>query len=476
MLLYSFTSERANAASINRIPDMADVIIDPDSVLENLSFPSSPLSTPAAVTPEHKIEVQKLQVEVEKPKVDIVATAEVDTTDDDDLTKLENFYEVDSLVLQGNPFFIDLVYSDDNTQFDWDMLQDFHTLIHGPKATIQDKIKPKELSSPEEMVAQLRKKTKLDIAKYSTHLFAFHQDQLPDPKSVEQIILTGKPVKKIKFDEEDYIYHKQKKLSLDGISGPLWCHKATAMGQFSGTMISDNWYQGGNSALAFLSVVNGKLIYDDRKLVQWENTGEWRMGFNWTDIQTGKVNDDVLKLNSKFGVKVKNDYFVTGSMDFSTQFFNSFKDNSSEKKTAFFSPVRFNMAVGLDYKYKKLISVLVSPVSYKFIYIDDPSVNPHQFGIETGNHVLSEIGSAIKVTNSYSPTKEIQFDSRFTMYTNYKKVEVDWELVCNLIVNRFISTRIMLNPRFDNTIISDNGKSPELQFKGLMSVGFMHKF
>ena len=465
------------AAQKDSITVMDVEVLDPDSVLENLKKPHT--SPPAVVKPSVQLKVPTPSVSIPQtlPTKDTLVTTKLKAENDGEMSDSENFYEIDSLVLQGNPFFIDMVYSDDNTQFDWNMLNDFHTLFHGQKNSMLNNKAIFLTPTPEEMVENLRKTTKRHLVKKATHLFVFNKDQLPNPNMVEEIILTGKRVERITFDDPDYIIHRSKNIKLEGIKSPVWYHKASALSQFSGTMISDNWHQGGNSTLAFLSLVNGKLIYDDKKLVQWENTGEWRMGFNWTDIQTGKVNDDVLKINSKFGVKVKNEYYITGSMDLSTQFFDIFKDSkNTDKKTAFFSPFRFNMALGLDYKHKKIISLLVSPISYKFIYVNDPKVNPNQFGIKTGENVLSEFGSAVRITNSYSPVKEIQLDSRFSLYTNYKQVEVDWELVCNLIVNRFISTRIMLNPRFDNTIITEAGKKPELQFKGLMSVGFLHKF
>jgi len=51
-------------------------------------------------------------------------------------------------------------------------------------------------------------------------------------------------------------------------------------------------------------------------------------------------------------------------------------------------------------------------------------------------------------------------------------VEIDWEIVSNFTINRFLSTRLTLNPRYDNTII---GQKAYLQFKELLSFGFSYK-
>ena len=165
----------------------------------------------------------------------------------------------------------------------------------------------------------------------------------------------------------------------------------------------------------------------------------------------------------------------SGSVDFSTQFFNSYKGlNSTDLKASFLTPVRLNVGVGFDYKYKKIFSLLLSPVSYKYIFVNDTvRMNQNMFGIQKGMNYLSEIGSSFKAVVSYPLTRDIQLDSKLSFYTNYEKVEIDWEIVCNMTINRFLSTRISVNPRYDNTVI---GEKAGIQFKQLLSVGFSHKF
>ena len=189
------------------------------------------------------------------------------------------------------------------------------------------------------------------------------------------------------------------------------------------------------------------------------------------------TNDDVLKINSKLGIKAAGNWFVSGSVDFSTQLFNSYKGiNSTIMKTSFLTPVRLIIGIGLDYKYQKLFSLMLSPVSYKYIHLNNINVDPNLFGVKTGEKVLTELGSSFKAILCYAPTHEIQFDSKFSFYTNYQKVEIDWEMVCNLTINRFLSTRISFNPRYDNTVIMAQGEHANIQFKQLLSVGFSHKF
>ena len=120
---------------------------------------------------------------------------------------------------------------------------------------------------------------------------------------------------------------------------------------------------------------------------------------------------------------------------------------------------------------------MLAPVSYKYIYVrNSKEVDPNLFGIVSGESVLSEIGSSLNSTLSYPITSEIQIDSKFNFYTNYQTVQVDWELVCNMTINRFMSTRISFNPRYDNSVILAAGETAKWQLKQLLSVGFSHKF
>jgi hypothetical protein len=134
------------------------------------------------------------------------------------------------------------------------------------------------------------------------------------------------------------------------------------------------------------------------------------------------------------------------------------------------------MGVGLDYKYKKLFSLMVSPVSYRLIYVNDTvNINKKSFGILPGDKVLSQIGSSFRGEFSYSPSREIQINSRLLFYTHYEKIEVDWEVVGNFTINRYMSTRLSLNPRYDNTVILSGGEKAKLQFKQLLTFGLSYK-
>ncbi|MDD3321794.1 MAG: DUF3078 domain-containing protein [Paludibacter sp.] len=389
---------------------------------------------------------------------------------------------VDTLVLLNNPFFINLVFTGIKLDFNWKKA-DLKTLYYGnePKTIADISFKTPQLKKEDEVIYDLRNKARNEISRTAANLYSTTFDQLPNPESNKNNYIKGLNLDKIIFVEKDMVNPYDSKINIIKEKVSPWSKKAQGMVQFSQNLVSGNWYQGGNSNMAVLGVLTGQMNYDNKKNIQFENNAEWRMGFYFVDDSTAlrpvNTNNDILKVNSKLGFKINGNWFYSGSIDFSTQFLNNYQAvNSEVLKASFLTPVRLNVGIGLDYKYKKIFSLALSPLSYKYIYVNDTThVNQNLFGVKKDENKLSEVGSAFKATLSYSPVREIQIDSKLSFFTNYEKVEVDWEIVGTFVVNRFLSTRLSINPRYDNTVIMTNGEKARIQFKELLSFGFSYK-
>ncbi|MFT3751581.1 MAG: DUF3078 domain-containing protein [Paludibacter sp.] len=456
-------------------------VIDPDSLLNAAANETSQPTRPAPSKKTNKVVNTKVLIENFEKRVseNAVRYYKIPT----EIVPVK----IDSMLLECNPFFIELVFMGYPKNFKYDLKPDFHELYYGTKPVKLDEnyiISPK-YETAEQIITGLRAEARNEISRKAADVYIMSYDELPDPNGTKSHLIVGKPIKDIKFVDDDQLanaanrkmYVKKEQL------GP-WSKKANSLLQFSQNLASDNWYQGGTSTMSVLGLLTGQLNYDNKKNVQWENYGEWRMGFysvfnDTTALRALNINDDIFKINSKLGIKAGGNFFYSGSVDFSTQFFKNYKSVSSTGlKSTFLTPVRLNIGMGLDYKYKKLFSLMVSPVAYKYIYIEetDPKkINPNMFGIKTGENHLSEIGSSFKAQCSYSPFRELQVDSRLNFYTNYEKVEIDWEIVGNFSINRHLSTRLSLNPRYDNTVILAKGDKAKIQFKELLSFGFSYK-
>ena len=258
-----------------------------------------------------------------------------------------------------------------------------------------------------------------------------------------------------------------------------WRREATIMAQITQNYVTDNWYQGGSSSFAGLGIAKGQVSYI-RERFSWENTGEWRIGGSTVSADSlHKVNttDDLFRIYSKANLRIVSKLFTSLSAELETRLLPTYKSNSMELKSAPFSPFRFNAAFGIDYKPVKGLSISVSPVSYKVIHImDTVRVNPTDFGLDEHQRTQHNIGSSMRVEYVWKPVREVNIESKFYLYTNYQNVEVDLELNCDFIINRFLSARLMLHPRYDSTVIKEGDTKAKMQFRELLSIGFSHRF
>lgn len=324
-------------------------------------------------------------------------------------------------------------------------------------------------------IENLRANLQNQISKEHADWYTATLDQLPNTNTFLQRRISSKPIGNVAITGH-LPKPEERKIEVGNINKMYWQKSATALFQFTQNYISGNWYQGGNSNMALLSILKGTLNYDNLKNIQWENSLEWRAGFNSVEgdtLRKAATNDDNLKLNSKFGIKASGNWYYSLSGEFSTTLFDNYKAVNSKIMTArLFTPVRTNISLGLDYKYKKVFSLLLAPISYKYIYVNDTvHVNPNLFGIVTGENHLSQLGSSFQSELTYTLIPNWTINSKLTFYTNYTKVEIDWETINNFTFNRYISARFSLHPRYDNTIILKAGQKNKIQFKQLLSIG-----
>ena len=258
-----------------------------------------------------------------------------------------------------------------------------------------------------------------------------------------------------------------------------WRKEGTLMLQVTQSYVTDNWYQGGSSSFAALGIAKGQIGYFTERFT-WENTGEWRAGGSTVSADSlHKVNttDDLLRLYSKANLRIVPKLFTSVSTEIETRLLPTYKSNSVQLKSAPFSPFRFNAAVGIDYKPVKGLSVAFSPVSYKVIHIADTArVLSTDYGLEPGQQTQHNLGSSVRIEYLWKPVREVALESKFYFYTNYHHVEVDLEVNCDFIINRFLSARVMLHPRYDSSVVMSGEDHARIQFRELISVGFAHKF
>ncbi len=303
-------------------------------------------------------------------------------------------------------------------------------------------------------------------------LKAINKDIVFLPPSVARLAIEKSWIKDEEQDREDVL------IAIRDYRSP-WRKGASVMLQMTQNYVSPNWYQGGNTSFAMLGIAQGYINYQSDKFT-WQNTGEWRGGFSTISGDTcHKVNttEDYFRLYTKAGYEIYKEMHTILSAEYMMNLLPTYCENSYNLKTAFASPIRLNLAVGLDFRPVQGLSVVINPLAYKMVYVGDTThTNPNDFGVEKGKNILNEAGSSVRVDYLWKPVREFLLDTRFYMYTNYSRVEIDLEVNANFIINRFLSARVTLHPRYDNTIILEGDEKAKVQFKEFLSIGFSHQF
>jgi hypothetical protein len=137
------------------------------------------------------------------------------------------------------------------------------------------------------------------------------------------------------------------------------------------------------------------------------------------------------------------------------------------------------MGVGVDCKPVKGLNINFSPATYKLVYANINDINRidvSEFGLAQDQKLLQEVGSSLRVEWNWKPLREIKVETKFYFFTNYKQIETDLEIDVDFIINRYMSAKLLIHPRYDGTIENVTDEPSKIQFKELISVGFAHTF
>ena len=303
-------------------------------------------------------------------------------------------------------------------------------------------------------------------------LQAFREDigVEPSPKTSVLSLFRPDPIEK-SVGEAEVVIHKPN----------FWITGGNGSLQLTQNYISDNWHKGGDSNKSMLGYLQLFANYNDKEKVQFENMFEAKVGFITNDADTMhsyKMNTDLLRLYSKLGIQAAHNWYYTVSGEFNTQFFRNYKTNSNEVQSAFMAPANFILSVGMDYKKKNKnmnLSVFISPLAYNLRYVGTDKVNETKFGLDEGKSTLHDFGSKIQTTLSWKVIPSVVLDSRLYCFTNYDKVEAEWENTINFVLNRYLSTKLFVHARFDDSAKRVDDHS-YFQLQELLSFGINYKW
>lgn len=262
---------------------------------------------------------------------------------------------------------------------------------------------------------------------------------------------------------------------------------------FSNTGFSTYWQGGGINSITVIGLLNLFASYEQDKL-SWDNTLDLAFGNSRLGDQPFLKADDRIDLNSKFGYKLSEKTSLSSLLNFRTQFApgfvfanNDFENGEMISKA--FAPAFINLGAGVDYKPSKAFSLYYAPVNGKITVVTVDSLRtrymPEEFADQSTRF---ELGSFLKVQYRKQIVENVTFQTKADFFTNYLhkfgNIDVNWENLINMQVNKFLVVSIFSHVIYDDDIRFDLvddagniiGKGPRTQFKRTLGVGFTYAF
>ncbi|MDE5998227.1 MAG: DUF3078 domain-containing protein [Muribaculaceae bacterium] len=266
-----------------------------------------------------------------------------------------------------------------------------------------------------------------------------------------------------------------------------WLHKFNTGLQFSQAYVSKNWYQGGNNYLQLLYNfywdVQLNPTYHPNQI--FESTVSYKLGINSierNDVgRNYSISEDNFQYNVKYGFKAFKKWFYTITGLFKTQFLRNYKPNTNIRSASFLSPGDLNLGLGMTYSYanasKKFnMTASIAPISYNLKTCIDSEIDPSPFNIQPGHKTHSEIGSSGEVNMTWQATSNISMRTRLFAFTDYNYFQGNVETTWDFAINKFLSTQIYVNLRYDSSSDFNISKWHHWMMKEILSFGLSYSF
>ena len=262
------------------------------------------------------------------------------------------------------------------------------------------------------------------------------------------------------------------------------------------------WQGGGQPSFAATFLYNGNFNYKKDGL-SWDNYIDLAYGLIQQGNNETTKSDDRWEIGTKLGRKVNENWDINAFGTLRSQFTDGFDpDNTVLKISDLMAPGYLLAGIGANYKKGDWLDVNLSPVTSKTTFIlndslanfDVPDANgvgtgKGKYGNVAGEKVRSEFGAYAKITIKKEILENVTLSTQADFFSdylhNFGAIDVNWNLMLLMKVNKFITATVTTNLIYDEDIaivLARNNAGtpiqigPAVQFKETVGVGLTYTY
>jgi len=249
-----------------------------------------------------------------------------------------------------------------------------------------------------------------------------------------------------------------------------------------------NWSAGGDKSAISLNTLLHAFAFYKKDKNSWDNTLDMAYGFTSSTSQGSRKTDDRIDILSKYGYEVSKSWYVSVLFNARSQFSQgySYQSNNTKVLTSdFMAPAYILLAPGINYMPNDRFSVFVSPVTARWIIVNNDSLSSvGAFGVDSGKHVSSQFGAYASISFNQKISSSAAYMTRLDLFSNYlhnpQNIAINWTNLLSVKVTKVISMSLMLNIIYDDLVKSVNADGtaggPKPQIQEILGIGLSLKF
>ena len=258
-----------------------------------------------------------------------------------------------------------------------------------------------------------------------------------------------------------------------------------------------NWAGGGDPSIALGSLYSLVANYE-KDVHLWQNRFEAAYGVQRLggDENSFMKTDDNLLIASNYNRKLTEKLFATALLDFRTQMDVGYSFDDMGNKTrvsTFLAPGYLKLGIGASliekYSDTDFFSVTFTPATAKFTFVKDDKIVDAAFaqgmgvyGLDPGDKSRTEFGANLGASLQRDIAKNVRLQTNLSLFSSYadaSHIDVNWDGLLLLKVNKYITSSIGAQMIYDHDIIltkDDGSEGRATQFKNIFNLGLSVDF